>query len=52
MSPVFVEIISQKLATYRDLQEFYSYGDALDLFEIAVVNSYNEYLMGCDASGR
>lgn len=32
------------MASLRDLQEFYSYADALDMAEIIMVNNYNEDL--------
>lgn len=38
-------IVSHKLATLYELQTIYSYNDALDLYEIAVVNNYNEQVL-------
>ena len=32
------------MASLRDLQEYYSYADALDMAEIIMVNNYNEDL--------
>lgn len=33
------------MATLRELQEYYSYADALNMAEIIMVNNYNEDLM-------
>lgn len=38
-------IVSHRLATLAELQTIYSYEDALDLYEIAAVNNYNEKLL-------
>lgn len=35
-------IVSHKLATLHELQTIYSYDDALDMYEMIVVNNYNE----------
>lgn len=35
-------IVSKRYATLRELQEWYSYEDALDMYEIAAVNAENE----------
>lgn len=40
--PIFSTIISKKLATLYELQTVYHYEDALDLYEIILVNNYNE----------
>jgi len=40
--PIFVAIINQKLATLHELKSVYCYEDALDLYEIILVNNYNE----------
>lgn len=40
--PIFTTIISQKLVTLHELQTVYHYEDALDLYEIVLVNNYNE----------
>ena len=32
------------MATLRELQEYYSYDDALDMCEVVLVNNYNEDL--------
>ena len=34
--------MSQKLATLNELQTVYSYEDAMDMYEVAYVNSINE----------
>jgi len=36
------KILDRKLASYRDIQEFYGMGDIFDLYELAMVISYNE----------
>ena len=38
-------LVGRGMATLRELQEYYSYADALDLAEIVMVNNYNEDLM-------
>lgn len=35
-------VISRRLATLYELQTVYSYEDALDLYEIAYINTVNE----------
>lgn len=42
MLPIFSTIIAQKLATYHELKYVYYYEEALDLYEIILVNNYNE----------
>jgi hypothetical protein len=37
-------IVGRGMATMRELQEYYSYADALDMAEIIMVNNYNEDL--------
>jgi hypothetical protein len=32
------------MATLRELQEYYSYADALDMAEVVMVNNFNEDL--------
>lgn len=44
-------IISKRFATLYELQTVYSYGDAMDLFEIAIVNSIN-YERAVEAAKR
>jgi hypothetical protein len=36
-------IITRRLATLYELQTVYSIDDAVDLYEIAAVNNYNEW---------
>ena len=36
-------IVSRRLATLYELQTVYSLDDAVDLYEIAAVNNYNEW---------
>lgn len=35
-------VVSKKLATLYELQTIYSYDDLQDLYEIILVNNYNE----------
>lgn len=42
MNPMFAVIISKRYATLNELQTVYSYEDALDMYEIAYINSINE----------
>lgn len=42
LPPVFSELIAERYCTLRDLQEYYSYQDALDLFEVLTVNRVND----------
>ena len=43
IEPVIGLIISKKLATFKELEEYYSLEDAVDLFEIIEIDCYNEY---------
>lgn len=36
-------IVTRRLATLHELQTVYSLDDAYDLYEVAVVNNYNEW---------
>jgi hypothetical protein len=36
-------VMSEGLATLRELQTFYSYRDLMQMSEVAMVNSYNEW---------
>ena len=36
-------IVTRRLATLHELQTVYSIDDAVDLYEIAAVNNYNEW---------
>lgn len=38
-------VVSRRYASLHELQTVYSYGDALDLYEIAAVNDYNRAVM-------
>jgi hypothetical protein len=40
------------MASLRDLQEYYSYADALDMAEIIMVNNFNEDLYYEQAAKR
>jgi len=40
--PIFATIISSKLATLHELRHVYYYEEALDLYELILVNNYNE----------
>lgn len=42
IAPIFSAIISKGLCTLRELEEYYSFFDALDMFEILAVQSINE----------
>ena len=43
--------MGEKLASLRELEEYYSYEDALNLAEIVRVRNYNERL-ACEAAAR
>lgn len=38
-------VVSKKLATLHELQTVYSLDDLYDLYEIVVVNNYNEWVV-------
>lgn len=40
--PIFSTIIKKRLATLEKLQTYYHYEDALDLYEMVLVDNYNE----------
>ena len=42
VSALFAVLITKKYATLHELQTVYSYEDALDMYEIAYINSINE----------
>lgn len=42
IAPVFAEIINKGFCTKRELEEYYSYTDALDMYEILAVERLNE----------
>ena len=37
-------IVGERLATLRELEEYYSYEDALNMAEVIQVKGYNEYV--------
>lgn len=41
----FAPLIIEKYATLRELEEYYSYEDALDLLEVYAVKVSNDYLI-------
>ena len=41
----FAPLISEHYATLRELEEYYSYEDALDLLEVLAVRISNDYLI-------
>ena len=41
--PIFSTIITNKMATLHELKHVYYYEEALDLYELILVNNYNEY---------
>lgn len=42
MTHIMAALISRRYASLRELQSVYSLEDALDMYEIIAVNSYNE----------
>lgn len=44
-------LISHKMATLRELQEYYSFEDALDMYEIILVDAWNEMKSREDRNG-
>ena len=45
-------VVGRGMATLRELQEWYSYEDALDMAEIIMVNNHNEDMMYQDAERK
>ena len=45
-------IVSRRLATLHELQTVYSLDDAVDLYEVAAVNNYNEWRAGEEAKKK
>ena len=45
-------IITRRLATLHELQTVYSIDDAVDLYEIAAVNNYNEWQSAEEAKNK
>lgn len=42
LPPIFTAIITNKLATLYELRTVYYYEEALNLYELILVNNYNE----------
>ncbi len=43
IEPILGLIISKKLATLKELEEYYSLEDVINLLEIVEIDCYNEY---------
>ena len=43
IEPILSIIISKKLATLKELEEYYSLEDVIDLLEIIEIDCYNEF---------
>jgi hypothetical protein len=43
IEPILGLIISKKLATLKELEEYYSLEDVIDLLEIIEIDCYNEF---------
>ena len=43
IEPILGLLISKKLATLKELEEYYSLEDVIDMFEIVSIDCYNEY---------
>lgn len=43
MSNLVGALVSNNLATIKELEKYYSYDDALDLLEVLRVKNYNEW---------
>ncbi len=43
ISPLIAVIVSHKLATLNELETVYGLEDALNLYEIIAIDTYNEY---------
>lgn len=52
VSGLMASLISNNLATLRELQTIYSYDDALDMSEVLTVRNYNEWAAREAASKR
>ena len=37
-------LINKRLATLRELEEYYSWPDALNLYEVVMVQAYNDWV--------
>jgi hypothetical protein len=38
-------VIAKHLATLREMQEYYSYSDAQDLYDLIIVQNYNDWVI-------
>lgn len=45
VSPMLSTIINKGSATMRELQEYYTMEDALNLYEIIIVDNYNQRVL-------
>lgn len=43
IEPIIGLIVSKKLATLKELEEYYSLEDVIDLLEIIEIDCYNEF---------
>ena len=43
IEPIVGIVISKKMATMKELEEYYSLEDLVDLFEIIEIDCYNEH---------
>lgn len=43
IEPIIGILLSKQMATLRELEEYYSLEDVVDLFEIIEIDCYNEY---------
>lgn len=48
MPPIFGIIISNKLATLREIKEYYTYDECLDLVDIVITDNYNARVLDED----
>jgi hypothetical protein len=42
---MFASVISKNMATIKELQGYYSMEDVLDMYEIILVDNYNNYVL-------
>ena len=40
--PIFGQLMSQKMVTLRELQEYYTYEDCLSMYDIIMTDYYNK----------
>lgn len=45
MPPIFGILISNKLATLKELDEYYTYEDAINLLDIVQTDTYNQRII-------